>query len=905
MTQPDLPPTAVRPAALRAAAAVGDLRRRVAERHAAGGDALETCRFATDLFDELIRDLWAAILDELGEEQCRAARGITLVAHGGYGRREMVAYSDIDLMVLHNGRASAVVAAVAARLVQDLFDAGLQVGQSVRTEAEAVRLAGEDATILTTLLDARAVVGESASVDRLAKRLRRMIQRGRRQHAVRLIEARREEADRHGETVALLEPNVKRSPGGLRDIQLIRWLGTILFAAESLEELVAAGGIGGADADMIREAASFLTAVRLDLHLAAGRAADDLTRDHQARLASSRGIETRGGLLGVERFMRDYIHHTRGVKRVADAVAVGAAGGLGRLAGQLLGHAVEGMFRVGPATVAALSGQASAIGRNPAAVILFLELGLLHGLPIDANSWEEVRSVASADSSADAKREGVEPPLPTVEALQAFLGLFTPPPAAALQWRTGLAGVLHRLHEAGLLEQFVPGFAHARDLPQFNNYHKYTIDEHSILTVDRCLTLVAGDDWLGRTWRQSTRPRPLLLAALMHDLGKGYQGDHSEVGAAMARAACSRLGLPDEEALVVEFLVRNHLIMAHLAFRRDVGDDSLVVGFARQVGSPEVLRMLTLLTAADVTAVGPGTWTSWKSDLLNDLYVRTLDVLSGEAPAEQAARDRLAVEELLADRPPNDPLRKQFENVPPAAVRGVNPARLVEELGRLCRLPVDRVFAIARWQPENGTVSITVGTAAEFAAGVFHRVTAALAAERLEILASDIHTLPDGQVLDRFTVRDPDFTGEPPAERLTDIAAAIREAARRLDAAPLRPRWNPFAPQVRPAVHEPVRVVFDNESSGRATIIEVFAHDSPGLLSRIARVIFEAGLSVQAARIGTYLDQVVDVFHVTDAGGQKVDAPDVLTRLEQAVARAAEPITGPGGRAPEDRKTSP
>ena len=198
MTQPDLPPTAVRPAALRAAAAVGDLRRRVAERHAAGGDALETCRFATDLFDELIRDLWAAILDELGEEQCRAARGITLVAHGGYGRREMVAYSDIDLMVLHNGRASAVVAAVAARLVQDLFDAGLQVGQSVRTEAEAVRLAGEDATILTTLLDARAVVGESASVDRLAKRLRRMIQRGRRQHAVRLIEARREEADRHG-----------------------------------------------------------------------------------------------------------------------------------------------------------------------------------------------------------------------------------------------------------------------------------------------------------------------------------------------------------------------------------------------------------------------------------------------------------------------------------------------------------------------------------------------------------------------------------------------------------------------------------------------------------------------------------------------------------------------------------
>ncbi len=224
--------------------------------------------------------------------------------------------------------------------------------------------------------------------------------------------------------------------------------------------------------------------------------------------------------------MRDYIHHTRGVKRIAEAVAA-ATGGGGGLTAQLLGHSVERLFRVGPGSVAALPGQAEVIGRDPATTIRFLELGLLHGLPLDAASWEAVRAEAAAGSSAAGERDSTEPALPSPAAVSAFLRLLTPPASARIQWQTGLADLLHRLHEAGLLERFIPGFAHARDLPQFNNYHKYTIDEHSILTLGRCLALAAGDDWLGRVWQRVTRPRPLLLAALMHDLGKGYPGDHS------------------------------------------------------------------------------------------------------------------------------------------------------------------------------------------------------------------------------------------------------------------------------------------------------------------------------------------------------------------------------------------
>jgi [protein-PII] uridylyltransferase len=800
----------------------------------------------------------------------------------------MAAFSDIDLMLLHDAAEPSAIAFVAARLVQDLFDAGLQVGQSVRTVSEACRLATGDATILSSLFDCRTVAGPTVTTERLAARLRRLIRRSPRRYAEALIAARHEEASRFGQTVSLLEPNVKRSPGGLRDIQLVGWLGLVLHAAESLDELAAVGGISRSDASTLRSAAEFLTRVRLDLHLATGRTTDDLTRDHQLRIASALGYEARDGLLGVERFMRDYIGHTRGVKRVAEAVMVSSSSRspARRLADGLLGHRVEGLFRVGPSAVAVLSGQEHRVASDPSAIIRLQELALLHGLPVDAATWDIVRRAASERPWAVAP--------PSDDACRTFLRLFAAPPSAVPQWHDGLGEVLRRLHEVGVLEYFVPGFAHARDLLQFNNYHKYTVDEHCIHCVEQCLGHDADDGWLCRQWRAVTRPRPLLVAALLHDLGKGMPGDHSEVGAVLARDTCQRLGLPADETEIVEFLVRRHLLMAQVAFRRDVGDDSLVVEFAREVGSPEILRMLALLTAADVAAVGPGVWTRWKSDLLGDLHARTQDVLSGEAPGDEASRIREAVERLVAGRTPDDPVVEKIRALPAAAFRGVPPERVVEEVGRLCRISGDGVFAIARWQPDTSTISVTVGTDARVAEGVFHRVTGALAAQRLSILAADIHTLPDGSVLDRFTVRDDDFAGEPPPDRLADIVAAIRTGVVRHDPPAIPLRWNPFAPQVCGAAAIPARVLFDTESSSEATIIEVFAHDSPALLFRVARAIHDAGLSVRSARIGTYLDQVVDAFHVTDTDGHKLADSAKLAAVRRAIERAIEPIMAPG-----------
>jgi [protein-PII] uridylyltransferase len=867
---------AVRPAVARAAAAAVVARQRIAERHAAGSDGWAVAVLACELFDAVVRDVWESILGDLPTPAADRIRAtVSLVAHGGFGRGEMAPCSDLDLMILHEGRPDPVVADVARRLLQDLFDAGLEVGQSVRSVAEAVSLAGTDATIMSSLLDCRLLAGAGEPVRRLQSRLRTALARGRRRHIDRLVEARRDEADKHGRSVFVLEPNVKRSPGGLRDIQLIRWLGRLAYGAETVDDLAQAGGIARADADALRDAREFLMRIRNDLHLAAGKPADELTRNEQVRIAAARGIAAVEGQLPVERFMRDYFGHTRKVAQVVETLlrSLRRGGAVSTLAQGLLGHDVDGLFRVGPGDVAARPGQLQRVSGSLREIVRLAELSMLYEMPVARDTWEAVRAAVPA-----------LPREPDRVATEAFLALFAHP--------TRLASALRWLHDVGVLEILVPQFAHARNLLQFNSFHKYTVDEHCLIALERAAAFAGADDWLGTEWRALGRKRPLLLALLLHDVGKGFAEDHSVLGARIAREVGTRLGLPDDEIEIVEFLVLEHLAMAHLAFRRDVGDDTLVAGFASRVGSPEVLRMLALLTAADVAAVGEGTWTKWKSDLLAALFYKTLGILDGDGPSVAADRVRRGLARLVDARPADDPVAGLARDLPDAYLAATPPERIVEELGRLARLPDGGVFATARWQPETSTVAVTVGTRDDVATGIFHRVTGGLTSQRLEILAADIHTFADGRVLDHFTVVDPDFAGEPPADRLADIAAAVRGAILGDRPPQFAPRWNPFAPQVRTAAR-PVRVTFDNQSSQRATILEVFAHDSPGLLYGVAQAIFDAGLSVRSAKIGTYLDQVVDAFHVTDAGGGKVVDPARQLAVREAIVRATRPVTGP------------
>ncbi len=879
------PPSAMavlfRPSVTRAAAGRAEARRQVRAAHEAGVDGLAVCRLGSDLIDVIVVDVWSSILDDLdpGDRDLILGR-IAVVAHGGYGRRQMAPSSDVDLMLLHDvgrsARATGVVASVAQRLLQDLFDAGFAVGQSVRTVSEAIRLAGSDATIFSTLLDTRLLSGAADLLARLQSRQATLASRGRRRLVDLLLAARREEAARYGDTVFLLQPNVKRSPGGLRDVQLAGWLERVGGKGD-------ADGIGRGpdllapiDRTSLEEAAAFLTDLRVELHLHADRAVDELSRDEQVRIAAKRGIEAQGGLLGVERFMQEYFH-----RRVAEIVAslsflVEQTTRLNWMTTGLVGHRVDGCFLIGRASVAILPEAIERVATSSERVIRLVELGMLYELPIEPSSWTAVRA-------ATPQRAG------TVDAAarSRFLGLVEQP------GRLGEA--LRRLHEVEVLEAVIPDYGRARCLLQFNNYHKYTVDEHCILAVEKARELAGRTDWLGVLWGQMRRKRPLLLALLLHDLGKGQERDHSDVGAEIARRVAAAFELPAEEAEIIELLVQKHLVMAHFAFRRDVGDDSLIVGFAREVGSPEVLRMFTALTVADVSAVGPDVWNRWKADLLADLYFSTLRFLDDEGPVTAAEERRREVLEMLTARAADEPVRSIAGRLPRGYLRATPVARIVEQLGRLARLTPGQSFVVPQWQADSDTVSITVGLREPAPPGIFHRLTAALAGQRLEVLAADVHTLPEGFLIDHFQVRDGDYAGEPPEERFADVVSAMRSAlaATQLPTPPRR--WNPFAPQLPRATRQPPRVRFDNESSADTTILEVFAHDSDGLLAALARVIFEQGLSIQRAKIGTYLDQVVDCFHVVDrASGEKLVDPERQAGIRRALETVAAPVTGPG-----------
>ena len=888
-----------------------EVAKNICAQHAAGEDGLSLCRLRTKAVDQAVREVWNAILAELPEsDRHEVSKRVTVIACGGYARGEMTPGSDVDLMLLHDNTAvsdatksSNAVSAesrvspdpfaeVASQLLRDLFDSGLEVGQSVRTVTEATQLASADATIFSSLLELRVLAGDAARCHKLVARLRTMAQRSRRKMARMLVSARREEAKKYGETVYLLQPNVKRSVGGIRDIQLARWLsflesdrllslgplplpdGESLISVDGHRASKRRRGLSDADANMLGQCLVFLRNLRVELHVQAGRGSDELTREEQVRIAEKRGFHADAGMLGVEHFMQVYFGYTREVAQVTRGLTQQAEGGrrLRSWMTGLFGNRIDGCFVVGPMAVAIVPNSLDAVASDMDRIVRLVELSMLYEVPIEPTNWTSLRQEVAKFS----------PPV-TEEARQRFISLFSVV--------SPLGPALRRLHELRLLEQLLPAFVHARGLLQFNNFHKYTVDEHCLHAVEKASELDADTGWLGDVWRQVRRRRRLLLLALLiHDLGKGYEGDHSEVGAQIARDVAPLFGLDDDESEVLEFLVLRHLLMAELAFRRNVDDDSLVLAFAREVGSPEILRLLTVLTMADIAAVGPGVWNQWKAELLSDLYNRTLQFLDPDANDRGVDLKRVEISSLLGDVDASEPLARLVAGLPRGYLRSYEPKRVVEELTKLTNLPRGGQFIAVQWQPDTSTISITVGLRASPISGVFHRIAAGLASQRLEILSADIHTLDDEYLIDHFRVVDRDFVGPAPKGRLSEISKAV-ESCLENEVPSIRRRWNPFATEMQAAVVLPPRVQVDNDSSVDATIIEVFAEDSDGLLLALSRTLYEHQFSVRSAKISTYLDQIVDAFHVVDFDGAKVEDSVRLATIR----RALKEVAGSGG----------
>ena len=867
---------------------LAEQRQAIQQRLLAGALGEEVVAATTDLVDGLIVGRYRTAARTGGEALTTAGfQHCCLVAIGGYGRRELAPHSDIDLMFLFHQDAAKVMPELVKQVLHPLWDSGFQVGHSVRTIQDCIDLGLADLTVRTSMMEARFLAGSPELFQQFhARYVRKVVSSGFDGYLEQKVAERQREYQKFGETVYLLEPNVKKSQGGLRDLHLLQWIGSARFQTPTIRELSDRGILSQADYRAIKEAREFLLRVRSFLHIRAGMAQEILTFDEQVWLAKQLGFTDRPHLLAVEQFMQQYYRHTMGLHaalmRFVERCRRRSL--WQRLVRWLPSPRIEQYFVVDSEALTVPPELRSQVLGQPPLLLTLFNQARSRKLSIDPSLLEDIHRHAETLSVEQ---------FHTPETGRTFLSILAGP---------GTARTLDAMHRAHLLEKLVPAFSRVRGLMQFNQYHKYTVDEHSLLAVAKAEALAEHAGVLGEVYREIKRKDLLHLALLLHDLGKGHEEDHSEVGKRLAEETAARLGFDERDTRTLVMLVHRHLLMAHTAFRRDPYDEKVLLPFAREVGTPEVLRKLLALTAADIAAVGPDVLTKWKESLLVELYLRAMQEVSGEREtADEPQRlARIAADVALQQGTDQDLpgdktwIRSELEQFPLRYVYGTSPRRIAAHLGAIRRLQVGGVAVETEFNAPLGTCEYAVIAHNDLIPGLFSKIAGVMAAGGLQILDAQIVTRKDGVVVDTFQVADSDYQGAPPAERRESIGSTIAEVltGRQPIEAVMRRGARLNMGRSLPAHRQPAEVRIDNETSDRFTILDVFADDRQGLLYIITNAIFQLGLSVHASRISTRLDQVADVFYVTGADGKKVEEAGRLESIRVSILNEIELFLG-------------
>ncbi|MDQ2878254.1 MAG: [protein-PII] uridylyltransferase [Pseudomonadota bacterium] len=854
-----------------------EIARRLIEHPSRGLDAARAQAFLIDQILRLLFDLATQRLYPLSNPT--SAERLTLIAVGGYGRGEMAPFSDVDIGFLTPWKQTAWSEQIIESMLYALWDLGLKVGHSSRSLDEMVRQAKSDITIRTALLEARYVWGDQPLYDEAAARFLKEVQAG---TARAFIADKLVERDaRHvkmGDSRYVVEPNVKEGKGGLRDLHTLFWIGKDAYNVRRAAELVDAGLLTPAEYRQFHRADDFLWAVRCHLHSIAGRAEDRLTFDLQREIADRMRFADRPGKSRVERFMQFYFLQAKAV---------------GDLTGVFLAHLDEKFAargrRFGLPTLRRsprrLHGFVLDRGRLAIPADDFFRKGPVRLLDLFALADKhhlEIHPLAMRAAARDAKLVDDIRRDPTANAL--FLDVLSSPrdPETVLRW----------MNEAGVFGRFVPDFGRVVAQMQFDMYHHYTVDEHTIRAIGLLARIEKGDleadhPLSAGIMKQIVSRRALYVAVLLHDIAKGRVGDHSVLGAEVALRLCPRFGLSAAETETVAWLVRWHLLMSATAFKRDLTDFKTILDFAEAVQSPERLRLLLVLTVVDIRAVGPGVWNGWKRQLLTDLYESAEEVLrlghKQKGRVERIAVKQADLQAVLGwdDRRFGALVKRLPESywvAEPDDVLGQN-ARLIDSAG-----PAPLSIA-AQVYPERGATLVTIYAADH--PGLFYRIAGAINVAGGNIIDARIHTTRDGMALDNFLVQDP--LGRPFDDfgQLGRLKQAIEDAlanrgklADRLMARPLaRPRAEAFA--IEP------NVLIDNRASNRFTVIEVNARDRPALLHQLAHGLFQSRVTIHSAHVATYGERAVDTFYLTDLTGEKLANAGRLKTIEKRLLDAA------------------
>ncbi|GAB4299709.1 MAG: [protein-PII] uridylyltransferase [Desulfuromonadia bacterium] len=850
--------------------------------HEGGASGAEVVAALTQMIDTLVIHLFESIIAD-SREGGGLADSITLIAIGGYGRGELNPFSDIDIMFLYEKCDQSRIEGLAQKLLYFLWDMKLDVGYSVRTISDCAEMAKQDLTVRTSLLDCRYLAGNERLYRDLSRVLEKDILARESEQFIRAkIDELRRRRLKYGSSVYILEPNIKECEGGLRDLHAALWIAKIKYKIQTPQELIIKGILTEEDLGRYREMLSYLWRIRNELHYLAGRKNDQLTFDAQTKVALFLGYHAGDPVHAAEEFMRDYYLHASEVEHFSSLMIARATyreDRSRRILGYFIRRPIGDGFYVLKGEL--ITRDEELFRKDPVQMMRVFEHAQRQGVELGLSVKTQIRRNLSLINDRFRRNRQVN---------ESFF--------AILSGEKGVAETLRLMHHLRFLDRYIPEFEKICCKVQHDLYHIYTVDIHTLFCVEELEKLWRGERAaelpLLTTLARSVENRVvLLLGVLLHDIGKGEGSRHAERGGAMVPTIARRMGLSREETEMVEFLVKNHLLFAHIAQRRDLSDEKMIVQFARQMKTSEHLKNLYLLTYADIRGVGPDVWNEWKGNLLQELFEKSYGVMERgnfvlEGRSERVRNVRKEILEILEYDMPAPAIKQEIKAMSTRHLLGFPPEQLASHVRMLVGLsPEEPLRVTVDPSDDQGASTITICTFD--LPGLFSKIAGVTAANGFNILTADILTLTNGKVLDVLTINTPQGAVRGDEARwgrfvkeLGDVLAGLLSVEQLVER---RRRSSQFT-RPRPASKYPTRIEFDNEISDDYTVIDIYTDDSLGLLYRVTSALTSKGLSIGVARISTKGDQVADVFYVKDIFGHKVTDAAKLDELRTILVEA-------------------
>ena len=824
----------------------------------------------TALIDQYFQD---SIQENLiGKTLSQQGIRFAFVAIGGYGRRELCLYSDIDILLLFKKKVPLQAKDFMQEMLFPLWDLGFDLGHSTRTIKECLDIAKKDLEVMTSLLDARFIGGEyTLYLEVIEKLYRKVISKKIRTLHQWLIEQNKKRLEAFGDSSYLLEPDLKAGIGGLRDYHHMLWLAKASCGPRETHDQVFRARLSYQEYQELRQHVKFLLDIRNHLHLLSHRRNDRLTFEYQEEIATRLGLRDHKTSLAVEQF-NSLVHATMSSLKslshyfIADLFPEEKkARKIKQIHDVPLGLSVERDELNFTST--------GAILKKPSLLMTIFEFSAYFGYPLSLGALRQVREHSHLvnDSFRESK---------TI--IDSFMKIVT---QSNYAFET-----LSVMAESGFLDGFIPEFGMIHNRVEFDSYHIYPVGIHSLQTIKYLKGLTEEKDILLRDlFIELRHTERLFLAGLFHDIGK-INSDHARSGAKITKNILKRLGLSDDAIDDICFLVRSHLLLAETATRKDLNDEKVVVQCARTIGSLERLKLLYLLTWADSRATGPKAWSDWIANLTSELFFKVLHIIENKELVTQDALvrvERVKAEVLKKVEPTieRQNLENCFEQMPPRYLLNTHPEKIVQHLLMVEKLKVkkraneaksgghaeDEVFIFETGEDKTGNCwEITI--VALDRPGLFANMAGVLALNAINVLSADIYTWRDGTAVDVIRTTNPRdglFVQEKWAKVKDDLKNAL--SGRLSLESSVGNEETPRSPTGLKKLSQKPTVVVDNESSDFFTIIEVHAYDQVGLLYRVTRAIFNFGLDIHSARIATKVDQIVDAFYVRDLDGQKIE----------------------------------